>query len=279
LNTGAAAGDTYLSIENLRGSRLDDTLTGDGNNNVLEGGPGGDTLDGGSGIDTASYEHVPDDGSGIGVTVDLSSLAPQNTVKAGTDTLSNIENLRGSGFADTLTGNAGNNVLEGGPGGDSLDGGGGSDTASYEHATAGVTANLANPNDPINPNTGEALGDSYQFIENLFGSRFTDHLIGDANANVLDGGYGGNDVLTGLGGADTFVFHGGQETIADFVQGEDQIDLSGLFQSDADPAFIALLDDLTNAAGTVNTIDLGGNTLTLTGVSVNILQASDFLIH
>jgi Ca2+-binding RTX toxin-like protein len=284
-DTIGAGIDALFNIENLRGSAFNDALTGDGGYNVLEGGPGDDTLNGGGGIDTASYEHVPDDGSGIGVTVDLSSLAPQNTVKAGTDTLSNIENLRGSGFADTLTGNTGNNVLEGGPDGDSLDGGGGSDTASYEHATAGVTANLADPDDPISPNTGEAAGDSYQFIENLFGSRFTDHLIGDANANVLDGGYGGNDVLTGLGGADTFVFHGGNRTITDFTSTlvsasvHDQIDLSGFFESDTDPDFLALLGDLTNAAAAVNTIDLGGNTITLAGVNVNSLQASDFLVQ
>ena len=43
-------------------------------------------------------------------------------------TLSNIENLTGSKFDDTLEGNAGNNVLAGGAG---------SDTVSYAHATSG----------------------------------------------------------------------------------------------------------------------------------------------
>jgi Ca2+-binding RTX toxin-like protein len=259
----------------LRGSAFNDTLTGDGNNNVLEGGPGNDTLDGGNGIDTASYEHVPDDGSGVGVTVDLGNPAAQNTVKAGTDTLTSIENLRGSSAADSLTGDANANVLEGGPGGDTLAGGGGNDTASYEHATAGVTANLADPNDAVNPNTGEAFGDSYLSIENLFGSRFSDHLIGDANANILDGGYGGNDVLTGSGGADTFVFHGSQETITDFNHGEgDLIDISGSGLSDTE---VQTLIDATSPGS--DTIDFGnGNILTLAGVNVHtLITSADFI--
>jgi len=117
-------------------------------------------------------------------------LVCRNTGAAAGDIDISIENLRGAASNDTLTGDNFNNVLEGGPDGDSLDGRGGSDPANYEHATAGVTANLANPNDPINPNTGEAFGDSYQSIENLLGSRFNDHPIGDAIANVLDGGNG-----------------------------------------------------------------------------------------
>jgi Ca2+-binding RTX toxin-like protein len=49
-----ASGDTYGSIENLRGSNFGDNLTGDNNNNVLEGGPGADQLNGGKGVNTAT---------------------------------------------------------------------------------------------------------------------------------------------------------------------------------------------------------------------------------
>jgi len=266
-NSGAAVGDIYISIENLRGSAGVDTLIGDGNNNVLEGGPGGDVLDGGNGIDTASYQHAD-----AGVTANLTDpteAGNSNTGDALDDSYTSIENLRGSQQADTLVGNGGDNVLEGGLGGDSLDGRGGSNTASYEHATAGVTANLSNPNDLVSPNTGEAAGDGYQSIQNLFGSRFNDQLIGDANANILNGGYGGNDTLTGNGGADTFVFRGSQETITDFSHGEsDLIDISGFGLNDAEVQ--ALIDA---AAG--DTIDFGnGNILTLTGVDVHTLITS-----
>jgi len=126
-NSGAAAGDIFLSIENLRGSRFDDSLTGDGNNNVLEGGSGNDTLNGGGGNDTASYEHA---GSGVTVSLMLQGIS-QATGGAGNDTLSNIDNLRGSGFNDTLIGDSNANILTGGIGGDHLTGGLGADTFRY----------------------------------------------------------------------------------------------------------------------------------------------------
>jgi hypothetical protein len=58
------------------------------------------------------------------VTVTLATPGvAQNTINAGTDTLTSIENLLGSDFNDTLTGDAGANKLEGGVGNDTLNGG------------------------------------------------------------------------------------------------------------------------------------------------------------
>jgi hypothetical protein len=42
-NTGEAFGDTYLSIEGIRGSAFDDTLVGNTANNTLRGGRGAET--------------------------------------------------------------------------------------------------------------------------------------------------------------------------------------------------------------------------------------------
>jgi Ca2+-binding RTX toxin-like protein len=70
-NTGFAAGDSYNSIENLRGSAYADTLIGNALDNIIEGGPGADSMNGGAGIDTASYANA-----GAGVHADLQY--PQN---------------------------------------------------------------------------------------------------------------------------------------------------------------------------------------------------------
>jgi len=115
----------------LNGGDGNDVLTAGSGNNELHGGagndllfsgPGNDLLDGGTGIDTVSYAHAT-----AGVTVDLSLLTAQNTLGAGTDTLTGIENLVGSNFNDTLTGDNNNNVINGGLGNDVLNGGGGDD--------------------------------------------------------------------------------------------------------------------------------------------------------
>ncbi|WP_226576032.1 sulfatase-like hydrolase/transferase [Acuticoccus sediminis] len=51
-NTGEAAGDTYVNIQNLQGSKHDDHLGGDRGRNELSGGPGDDLLEGRHGNDT-----------------------------------------------------------------------------------------------------------------------------------------------------------------------------------------------------------------------------------
>jgi len=88
------------------------TLNGGAGDDILEGGDGQDTMDGGAGTDTASYAT-----SGSGVNVNLATGSASGGDAQG-DTLSNIENLRGSAFGDTLQGDAGDNVLEGGDGSD-----------------------------------------------------------------------------------------------------------------------------------------------------------------
>ncbi|NNA55092.1 retention module-containing protein [Pseudomonas koreensis] len=132
--TGTAGDDILVAGTGnniLNGGDGNDVLTAGSGNNEMHGGagndllysgPGNDILDGGTGIDTVSYAHAT-----AGVTVNLGLLGAQNTIGAGTDTLSNIENLVGSNFNDTLTGDNNNNVINGGLGNDILNGGGGDD--------------------------------------------------------------------------------------------------------------------------------------------------------
>ena len=129
--TGGAGSDTLIGIEHLTGSGFNDVLTGNSGANVLRGGAGDDLLDGGAsndlldggiGSDTATYASASN-----GVQVSLENVGAQDTGSAGSDTLTDIENLTGSGFADLLTGNASINRLSGGGGNDTLAGRGGND--------------------------------------------------------------------------------------------------------------------------------------------------------
>ena len=271
----AAANDVFISIENLRGTNFADILTGDGNNNVLEGGAGDDTLDGAGGSNTADYEHATLGAGGVGVAVNLTiqgGTNSQNTELAGFDTLINIQNVRGSAGNDTLTG-TGSSVLEGGAGHDNLIGQSGqSDTASYEHATAGVTVNLASQGIP--QNTYGAGSDTLTNIANLTGSQFNDILTGDS----------GNNILFGNGGSDTFVFNAssGNDTIGDFIAGQDHIELDyAAFEPDIPGGFNSWIDSHATAVGSDLLIDLNNDsvdTILLKNVSLASLHASDFIV-
>ncbi len=139
LVTGVATGpgtDSLKNIENLTGSTYGDTLIGNAGDNALVGGSGNDTLNGGAGNDTLdggagsdwAYYNTTTGGKGVAVNLALSTV--QQTNGAGKDTLISIENLLGSSYADTLTGNDSDNILNGGTGNDTLNGGAGNDTLS-----------------------------------------------------------------------------------------------------------------------------------------------------
>ena len=201
---GDAQGDTLISIENLTGSGLNDTLEGDGANNVLNGG---------AGTDTVSYEHA-----GAAVAVSLATTAAQNTGGAGTDTLSLFENLMGSAFDDALTGStaanvlmglAGNDTLNGGAGADTLIGGAGNDTYVVDNTGDVVTENANEGIDTVQASVTYTLAAN---VENLT-------LNGNGNingtGNTLDNvivGNGGNNILAGLAGADTLDGGAGTDT-------------------------------------------------------------------
>ena len=206
-HTGEAQGDTFDSIEIIRGSSLNDTLTGNGQANHLQGAAGNDTLiglagadilKGDAGSDTASYA-----GSNTAVTVNLATGTGSGGHAQG-DTLSNIENLIGSSHNDTLIANDQPNSLDGGTGTDT-------DTASYAGSNAAVTINLN-----TGTHTGDAQGDTFTNIEIIRGSPQDDTLTGNGQANHLQGA-AGNDTLIGLAGADTLDGEGGTGDTASYA--------------------------------------------------------------
>ena len=123
--SGSAAANRLQGMDGndvLVGRGGNDRLEGGAGNDVLVGGAGNDILAGGTGTDTADYADAT-----AGVQVSLTVAGAQDTVGAGIDKLSGIENLSGCAFADTLIGASNINKLQGGAGNDTLRGLGGAD--------------------------------------------------------------------------------------------------------------------------------------------------------
>ena len=165
----------------------------------------------GLGIDTVSYANATSGANGQGVTVNLALTTAQNTIRAGTDTLSGFENLTGSEFNDTLTGTTaanvltglgGNDILNGGAGADWMLGGTGNDTYVVDNVGDVVTELDGEGSDTIQSSISFSLA-GLAFVENLTLTG-TAALSGTGNAldNIIIGNSGAN-VLTGLDGADT----------------------------------------------------------------------------
>jgi len=229
---------TGLSAINAIGNTL---------NNLLVGNSAANVFDGGAGIDTVSY---------LDATGAISASLITNTASGfGGDSFVSIENLWGSAYGDTLTGNTGSNVFRGGLGKDTIDGGVGSDTADFSEKNVSVVVALAGgSNTTVSINN--VLEDTIKNIENIYGGSGVDRLTGDAAANrfvgnagadILSGGAGndtliggaGNDTLTGGTGKDIFLFNAAlnastnKDTITDFNVLDDTIQLensgTGLF--------------------------------------------------
>ena len=147
--------------------------------------------------DTVSYENAT-----APVTVSLAITTQQNTIGAGLDTLASIENLIGSNFNDSLTGNIENNVLIGGLG---------NDTYTVDNTSDVITENLDEGIDKVNSSVTYTLSAN---VENLTltgtspidgtGNDLANNIAGNAASNVLNGG-AGNDILDGRAGADSLI--------------------------------------------------------------------------
>ncbi|MBD2100983.1 calcium-binding protein [Leptolyngbya sp. FACHB-261] len=215
---GFGTTDTLHNIENIVGSQFADALIGDDTANVIQGlagndllvgNAGNDRLDGGEGNDTVSYQFDPN-----AVTVNL-ELGTAIDGWGNSDQLLSIENVIGSAFNDSLTGNSGANVILAGAdndtvlaraGNDTVFGGTGNDVLSGEAGDDLLEGETGN--DTLSGNIGN---------DTVVGGSGSDRINGGVGNDVIDGGLD-NDTLSGGGGRDRFILRGGDgiDTITDF---------------------------------------------------------------
>lgn len=263
----------------LAGGPGADRLTGGPGNDALDGGSGADELSGGSGIDWVTY-----DGSAVGVTVTVDNLAGDGAPSEGDNIRTDVEDVTGTRFDDSLTGSPGANSLygaegddtlrggagpdmvygeagadwlsgeagddwlvggfgddrlfggegddelPGGPGGladaDQLSGGIGRDRVGYEMRPSGVRVSLDGLANDGKPSEHERPGEHdnvWADVEDVTGTRFDDVLSGSPSTNALVG-LEGNDLLTGGPGDDRIPGGPGGPNDADTVSGGDGVD-------------------------------------------------------
>ncbi|MCX6780492.1 MAG: tandem-95 repeat protein, partial [Candidatus Magasanikbacteria bacterium] len=212
--------DTLSNIDKVQGSIFADVLTG-GSSNVhsvvsgpvatsffegFDGGLGNDTINGGSYTDRVYYDRAS---GSVTVVLDTDQNGTNGfngtaTGADGNDVLIDIEAIRASNFADSLTGSTADNSIEGMGGNDTIDGGAGIDTISFQRSTAAVTVTFSG----VGSGTAvDGFGgtDNFTNIEAVRGSDFNDTLIGGAGNDTFEG-KAGNDSIDGGGGTDTVVF-------------------------------------------------------------------------
>ena len=236
------------------GGRGPDLMRGGAGDDTLIGGLGDDDLRGGTGSDWVDY-------SGTAGPWGVDLAAGTATRGDQTDTLTGIENIRGSQGDDTLLGDAeanriegrggndviggrsgddsltggfgndrisgglGDDLISGGAGFDRMDGGRGRDTVDFSHASSGWTLDLREEL-ATRANWGS---ERIANFENAIGGQGADLIRGSDGDNTLWGedgndhiiGYQGNDRLFGGLGDDTLVGHDGD----DIIQGGGGIDI------------------------------------------------------
>jgi len=288
-------GNWIVAIENVIGTDFNDTIAGDSSENFLDGGLGLDTLsyiDADEGI-SVSLSAGTAQGATLFERSDMLANFENVIGSSYSDTLigNNGDNyLAGDdyfddlGYGDSIAGMDGNDSIGASDGQDFYDGGSGHDLLSYEGWYSDFSVDLSTGEATLGGNTQTLSG-----IEDIVAGGGNDLINGDVSDNyiradsgddtvssgggndTLEGGYGA-DCLTGGSGNDIFVYSsiyesntlGSADTIADFVIGDDIIDLSRI---DVDPSTFS--DDaftfvgasaFSSTAGELRYFTSGGNT-------------------
>jgi Ca2+-binding RTX toxin-like protein len=242
---GASVGTDILvgGVSSIRGSDHVDTLIGynnaAGTTEFLDGQGGDDIIDGNGGFDRVTYDQDNDVTQGITVALTANIVSGNrvvngtvtgNTAEVGDDQLFDIESVRGTDFADTLTisgfGTASNNLtttleLEGAGGNDTINGlfisnvmgpnpFGLATRLAYYTTTDAVTVTFTGAGSGTGVGDASVGTDTFTNIRDVRGGNYDDVIIGLTSGvaggldnSQLQGGAGGNDRIEGGIGNDT----------------------------------------------------------------------------
>jgi len=197
-------------------------------------------------------------------------LFSSGTAGAGNDTLlgtaaaQTLNGLAGNdlvlaqGGNDSLVGGLGNDTLSGGLGDDTADGGGGIDLIRLGDGNDRWIA-TGGGNDTVYGEEGN---------DRLAGGSGAESIFGGSGADTMSGG-AGNDTVTGGAGSDVFALTlgGGNDSIIDFADGVDLLDLS---------AFAVAIGGVSISAVAGGTrVAVGDTSVLLEGISVGAVTAAD----
>ncbi|MCW2921584.1 MAG: Proprotein convertase [Thermoleophilia bacterium] len=236
-NTIGAGSDTLATFEDLTGTTEADTLTGSPDANAIRGGAGDDEIDGLAGADNLLGEADDDviksgldddsfDGGSDTDRIDFGlasdpigvSLEAGTATGEGVDTITNIEDVRGSEYDDVIEGDdftnaidalGGNDIVDSREGtSEAVDGGDGLDTLSYASLSFSVSDTLG----VSIPGGVSGSADDHSNFENVKGSAYNDRLGAPVAGGELYG-EDGDDELYGGDGGDTLEGGAGQDEL------------------------------------------------------------------
>jgi Ca2+-binding RTX toxin-like protein len=200
--------------------------------------------------------------------VNFGTMQGDVVLGGGSDTFTN----RGAGVVNgTIFGGAGTDTFILGAGAETINGGEGTDYVDFRQSN-GVRFTLDDSFD----NTGLAAGDTFVFIEGVYGSRRADFIVGGVEDNSFDGA-GGNDTLIGGAGLDSLFGGNGVDRInggdgADLLLGGGGKDIitGGLGDDEFRFSFLTdggdVITDFSNRAGNNDRITISADELAIFGI-------------